>query len=214
VQERSLARQLRRLFKVQPVARQGSVSFRVKLTFAATDDQSQVSAAADVRYPNMNDRNQSGPDLRPAFLNVRSWPGLQMHQCSASLSPLTSAFRTSWFGQSALFDACPGLPTHRCPRDAVKERAERKRAQCPAHASDLGRLVLTVEALADDDSLASTAAAPGYRLQANGRYAHSSAHAQAAAAAAGLAVERIEPQTLRLEAGRPVPGWLVTAHAL
>jgi len=24
-----------------------------------TDDQSQVSAAADVRYPNMNDRNQS-----------------------------------------------------------------------------------------------------------------------------------------------------------
>jgi len=59
VQERSLARQRRWLFKAQPVARQGSVSFRVKLTFAATDDQSQVSAAADVRYPNMNDRNQS-----------------------------------------------------------------------------------------------------------------------------------------------------------
>jgi len=59
VQEQSLARQRRWLFKAQLVARQGSVSFRVKLTFAATDDQSQVSAAADVRYPNMSDRTQS-----------------------------------------------------------------------------------------------------------------------------------------------------------
>jgi len=42
VQDRSLARQRRWLFKVRPVARQGSVSFRVKLTFAANDDQSQV----------------------------------------------------------------------------------------------------------------------------------------------------------------------------
>jgi len=50
VQELSLARQRRWLFKAQPVARQGSVSFRAKLTFAATDDQSQVSVAADVRY--------------------------------------------------------------------------------------------------------------------------------------------------------------------
>jgi len=57
VQERSLDRQRRWLFKAQPVARQGSVSFRVQLTFAATNDQSQVSVAADGRYPNMDDRN-------------------------------------------------------------------------------------------------------------------------------------------------------------
>jgi len=69
VQERSLARQRRWLFKAQPVAHQGSVSFRVKLTFAATDDQSQVSAAADVRYPNMNDRNQSVLDFRTYLLD-------------------------------------------------------------------------------------------------------------------------------------------------
>jgi len=37
----------------------GSVSFRPKLTSAATDAQSQVSAPADIRHPNMNDRNQS-----------------------------------------------------------------------------------------------------------------------------------------------------------
>ena len=60
-----------------------------------------------------------------------------MHRCSVSLSLLTSAFRNSWFGQSGLFDACLGLPTHRCARDTIKERAERKRAQCPAHASGL-----------------------------------------------------------------------------
>jgi len=59
VQERSLARQPRWLFKAQPVARQGSVSFKVKLTFAANDGQSQVWAAADIRYSGMNDRNQS-----------------------------------------------------------------------------------------------------------------------------------------------------------
>ena len=59
MQERSLARQRRWLFKAQPVARQGSVSFRVKLTFAANGDQRQVSAVADIRHPKMNDRNQS-----------------------------------------------------------------------------------------------------------------------------------------------------------
>lgn len=77
-----------------------------------------------------------------------------------------------------------------------------------------GWLVFTVEALADDDTAAPAAAAHGHRLQANGRYAHSRAHVQAAAAAAGLVIDRIEPQGLRLEAGRPVPGWLVTAHPL
>ena len=40
VQDWSLARQRRWLFKVRPVARQASVSFRVKLTLAENDDQS------------------------------------------------------------------------------------------------------------------------------------------------------------------------------
>lgn len=74
MQEQSLARQRRWLFKAQPVARQGSVSFRVKLTFAATDDQSQVSTAADVRYPNMSDRIQSQAGTRLALASVSSWP--------------------------------------------------------------------------------------------------------------------------------------------
>ena len=64
VQDRSLARQRRRLFKAQPVARQGIVSFRVKLTFAAIDDQSQVSAAANIRYSGTNDRRQSQAGAR------------------------------------------------------------------------------------------------------------------------------------------------------
>ena len=77
-----------------------------------------------------------------------------------------------------------------------------------------GWVVFTVEALGDDDTPESAAAGAGHRLQANGRYAHSRTHVHAAAAAAGLGVDRIEPQGLRLEAGRPVAGWLVVAHPL
>lgn len=65
-----------------------------------------------------------------------------------------------------------------------------------------GRLFFTVEALPEP------AAAP-YRLQPHGRYAHSNACVQAVFAEAGFIVDSLEAETLRLEAGLPVPGWLV-----
>ncbi|MDO8376940.1 MAG: tetratricopeptide repeat protein [Aquabacterium sp.] len=67
-----------------------------------------------------------------------------------------------------------------------------------------GWLIFTVEALADGDAAA-------HRLQANGRYAHARAHIQEALAATGLRSLAIDAETLRSEAGRPVPGWLVSA---
>ncbi len=96
MQERSLARQRRWLFKAQPVARQGRVSFRVRLTFAANDDQRQVSAAADIRYPNLNDRNQSEADNVKADdrrfwpQGMRTAPGSRRAQCSVN-APTNSA---------------------------------------------------------------------------------------------------------------------------
>jgi len=68
-----------------------------------------------------------------------------------------------------------------------------------------GWLVYTVEALPDDADTA-------HLLQPNGRYAHARAHLRQAIEAAGLSVQDMAGQTLRFEAGRPVPGWLVTAR--
>mgnify|MGYP003432205550 CR=1 FL=1 len=45
-------------------------------------------------------------------------------------------------------------------------------------------------------------------LQTNGRYAHSAAHARAAAASAGFALQTLDAVVLRQEAGADVPGWL------
>jgi len=59
VQKLSLVWQRRWLFRGATICALGSVSFRPKLTSAATDAQSQVSAPADIRHPNMNDRTQS-----------------------------------------------------------------------------------------------------------------------------------------------------------
>lgn len=67
-----------------------------------------------------------------------------------------------------------------------------------------GWLIFTVEALPDD-------ADEPHRLQGNGRYAHARAHLVAACAAAGLQAPLIEAEVLRHEAGRPVPGWLLSA---
>jgi predicted TPR repeat methyltransferase len=68
-----------------------------------------------------------------------------------------------------------------------------------------GWLVFTVESLPGDDP------AP-LQLQPHGRYAHRRDHVEQALAAAGLALEAIEAETLRTEGGKPVAGWLVRAR--
>ena len=68
-----------------------------------------------------------------------------------------------------------------------------------------GIFVFTVEALGDDGE------AP-YHLQPHGRYAHRQAHVHAAIEAASLHVETLDAVGLRLEAGKPVSGWLVAAR--
>lgn len=74
-----------------------------------------------------------------------------------------------------------------------------------------GHLVFTVEALGEADAAAS---GTGFRLHpGHGRYAHAAAHVRAAAAAAGLAVETLSPQELRMEGGMPVRGFLVSCRA-
>ena len=67
-----------------------------------------------------------------------------------------------------------------------------------------GWLVFTVEALPDGAQV-------DHQLQPNGRYVHSEAYLHEAVVAADLKLQALQPVTLRLEAGEPVPGWLVTA---
>jgi predicted TPR repeat methyltransferase len=69
-----------------------------------------------------------------------------------------------------------------------------------------GTMIFTVEALPEGGL------AP-FRLQTNGRYAHGRGYLLEAAAGAGFAVERICHEQLRLEAGEPVHGWLVSLRA-
>jgi predicted TPR repeat methyltransferase len=68
-----------------------------------------------------------------------------------------------------------------------------------------GCLVFTVEALPDD-------ASQPHLLQANGRYAHGSTYLRHALQQAGFDSLALRPEPLRLEAGEPVPGWLVVAR--
>jgi predicted TPR repeat methyltransferase len=68
-----------------------------------------------------------------------------------------------------------------------------------------GTMIFTVEALADGGG-------EPHRLQTNGRYIHARPYLQRALEDAGFAVAAIEPETLRMEAGLPVAGWLVTAE--
>ena len=67
-----------------------------------------------------------------------------------------------------------------------------------------GWLVFTVEALPDGPE-------PGHWLQGNGRYAHQRTYLLTALGAAGFEAAWVAPADLRLEAGRPVRGWLVRA---
>jgi predicted TPR repeat methyltransferase len=68
-----------------------------------------------------------------------------------------------------------------------------------------GWLIYTVEALADEHPQA-------HHLQANGRYAHRRDYLERAAREAGLGWREAEAVELRMEAGVPVRGWLVTAQ--
>ncbi len=66
-------------------------------------------------------------------------------------------------------------------------------------------LVFTVEALPDGHE-------QPHVLQSNGRYAHEQGYLQRALAEASFDVISLQRETLRLEAGDPVMGWLVTAR--
>lgn len=68
-------------------------------------------------------------------------------------------------------------------------------------------LVFTVEAHDDDDG------APDFRLQEHGRYSHRRRYVEAALQDAGFASVALQPVVLRMEASKPVNGWLVSATA-
>ncbi|MCG3188297.1 MAG: hypothetical protein LKCHEGNO_00269 [Burkholderiaceae bacterium] len=78
-------------------------------------------------------------------------------------------------------------------------------AAARASLRDDGCLIFTVEALAAGD-------ARDHALNANGRYAHGQPYLERALAAAGFASATLQPVALRLEAGLPVEGWLVSAR--
>lgn len=67
-----------------------------------------------------------------------------------------------------------------------------------------GWLVFSVEALEGDADRA--------EIQPSGRYAHSPGHLRAAFAEAGLPLHTLRGDTLRMEGGKPVAGWLVAAQ--
>lgn len=68
-----------------------------------------------------------------------------------------------------------------------------------------GRLVFTVERLADTDGT------PGFVLTESGRYAHGEDYLRETLSAAGFAVEAMDRADLRKEGGRPVAGVVVSA---
>lgn len=65
-----------------------------------------------------------------------------------------------------------------------------------------GRLAFSVEALPGD----------GFRLTAGHRYAHAEGYLRQRIEASRLSVEAVRPTTCRIEAGRPVAGYLVVAR--
>lgn len=68
-----------------------------------------------------------------------------------------------------------------------------------------GWLAFSVEALPDADP-------EGSRLMTTGRYAHRGGYLRMALAGAGFEVAELASETLRLEGGLPVPGWVVVAQ--
>ncbi len=67
-----------------------------------------------------------------------------------------------------------------------------------------GHIFCTVEALEN--------ASLNHELRTSGRYAHSLSHSAACANAAGLQIRATRSITLRIEAGRPAAGLLITLH--
>lgn len=68
-----------------------------------------------------------------------------------------------------------------------------------------GWLIFTVEALPESSE-------QPHLLQPNGRYAHARAYVEEVLTRAGFTDLRILPDTLRMEAGEPVRGWVVSAR--
>lgn len=68
-----------------------------------------------------------------------------------------------------------------------------------------GWLIFTVEALPESDP-------QPHVLQPNGRYAHRRDYLERVLGQAGFAELRVVPDTLRMEAGEPVRGWVVSAR--
>ncbi|MBL0726387.1 tetratricopeptide repeat protein [Piscinibacter sp. HJYY11] len=68
-----------------------------------------------------------------------------------------------------------------------------------------GRFVFTVEAWKSDSG-------ESYKLQPHGRYAHHRGYLRRLLAQAGLGELAIREETLRIEGGQPVSGWLVAAQ--
>ncbi|WLI89088.1 tetratricopeptide repeat protein [Massilia sp. R2A-15] len=68
-----------------------------------------------------------------------------------------------------------------------------------------GLLLFTLEAGADHG--------PRYRLEPHGRYSHARGYVRRALHLAGFAVAALEAGELRMESGKPVAGWVVTARA-
>lgn len=66
-----------------------------------------------------------------------------------------------------------------------------------------GWLVFTVEATRGNGET-------GFQLNPHGRYSHRESYLREVLAAAGLAVEGVEPAHLRMENGKPVDGWVVS----
>jgi predicted TPR repeat methyltransferase len=67
-----------------------------------------------------------------------------------------------------------------------------------------GLFVFTVEAHADPVD---------YRLNPSGRYSHTAAYVRRILEAADFVVLAVDPDQLRIEGGKPVAGWVVTARA-
>lgn len=70
-----------------------------------------------------------------------------------------------------------------------------------------GWLVFTLEAHADEPG------APDFQLQGHGRYSHRRGYVEAVLQGAGLTPVDVQAVVLRMEAGQPVNGWLVSARA-
>lgn len=73
-----------------------------------------------------------------------------------------------------------------------------------------GWLVFTVESIQDDHG---EAAPEDFHLHPHGRYSHSAHYLREVLGQAGLVVGDVQPAHLRMEAARPVSGFVVSAHA-